>query len=61
MKGGRPASMCPTALMPTRDRRWNAHVSVMLTMATVIGPSAPTTFSFLHAQLLVRQCPQEAL
>ena len=47
--------MCPTALMPSRDRRWNAHVSVMLTMATVIGPSAPTTFSFLHAQLFVSQ------
>ena len=43
--------MCPTALMPTRDRRWPAHVNVMLTMATVIGPSAPTTFNFLRVQL----------
>ena len=42
--------MCPTALMPERERRWPAQVSVMLTMATVMGPSAPTVFSFLHVQ-----------
>ena len=48
VKGGRPASMWPTALMPERERRWPAQVSVMLTTATVMGPSAPTVFSFLH-------------
>ena len=42
--------MWPTALMPERERRWPAQVSVMLTTATVMGPSAPTVFSFLHAQ-----------
>ena len=32
------------------------QVSVMLTMATVMGPSAPTVFSFLHMQ-----APQHAI
>ena len=48
VKGGRPALMCPTALMPERERRWQPHVRAMLTMATVIGPSAAMAFSFLH-------------
>ena len=56
VKGGRPGSMWPTALMPERERRWPAQVSVMLTMATVMGPSAPTVFSFLHMQ-----APQHAI
>ena len=53
VKGGRPASMWPTALMPERERRWPAQVSVMLTMATVMGPSAPTVFNFLREMQLV--------
>ena len=47
--------MCPTALMPERERRWPAQVSVMLTIATVMGPSAPIVFSFLHQMQLVVQ------
>ena len=45
--------MWPTALMPKRERRWPAQVSVMLTTATVMGPSAPTVFSFLRQMQLV--------
>ena len=51
VKGGRPASMCPTALMPERERRWQPHVRAMLTTATVIGPNAAMAFSFLHQVL----------
>jgi hypothetical protein len=51
VKGGSPASMCPTALMPERERRWQPQVRAMLTTATVIGPSAEMAFSFLQQTL----------
>ena len=53
--------MWPTALMPERERRWPAQVSVMLTTATVMGPRAPTVFSLLHAQVPQRDMAHSAL
>lgn len=47
---GSPGSMAPTALMPYLSFRPPAHTAVMLSVATVMGPSGLTQDSRLRTQ-----------